>query len=88
MHTRTDGHTHTHMHSPVPQLSAAHPETPAVRGGVSLVLTPPLRDTYPSGCGAAPRDGLGSRPAGPPLAPHSSCSESKSPAVSTTDGEN
>lgn len=71
--------THTQTHAPGLQLSAAHPETPAAPGGVSSALTPPLHDMSPSGCGAAPRDEHGSRPAGPPPAPHSSCSENKSP---------
>lgn len=72
-------HTHTNTHTPGLQPSAAHPESPACRGGVSSAATPPLRDTSPPGCGAAPRGGRGSGPAAPPPAPRSSCSENKSP---------
>lgn len=76
---RVHPYTVTHTHTPGLQLSAAHPESLAARGDVSSAPTPPLRGTSPSGCGAAPRGGRGSRPAGPPPAPRSSCSENKSP---------
>lgn len=76
----THTHTPTNAHRPGLQLDAAHPKTPAARGGVSSVQTPPLHDRSPSGCGAAPRGGHGSRPARPPPAPRSSCSGNKSPA--------
>lgn len=75
------------MHTPGPRLAAAHPETPAALGGVSSGLTPPLRGTSPSGSGAARRGGRCSMPAGPPPAPHSSCSENKSPGASATRGQ-
>lgn len=75
------------MHTPGPRLDAAHPEIPAAPGGVSSGLTPPLRGTSPSGSGAARRGGRCSTPAGPPPAPHSSCSENKSPGASATRGQ-
>lgn len=75
------------MHTPGPRLAAAHPEIPAAPGGVSSGLTPPLRGTSPSGSGAARRGGRCSTPAGPPPAPHSSCSENKSPGASATRGQ-
>lgn len=75
------------MHAPGPRLAAAHPETPAAPGGVSSGLTPPLRGTSPSGSGAARHGGRCSTSAGPPPAPHSSCSENKSPGASATRGQ-
>lgn len=83
----THAHTPTNAHRPGLQLDAARPKTPAARGGVSSVQTPPLHDRSPSGCGAAPRGGRGSRPARPPPAPRSSCSGNKSPAGASPAGK-
>lgn len=52
---------------------------------MSLKPSPPLHGMSPSGCGAARHGGHGSRPAGPPPAPHSSCSGNKSPGEPVTD---